>query len=78
MKYDLSVRKHNVPAHLDIENDIAKKKNGQFTFTIRVNNGNIVDYNVTEVVDIRSKYFSRQQVIVEEFIASYTAGKRSQ
>lgn len=70
MKYDLSIREHNVEPHLDIEKDIQKKTNGLFTFTLRVNNGNIVDYAVTEVVDARQKYFTPQSVLVQEFTFS--------
>jgi len=38
------IRKANVLPHLDIERDIKATKNGVFTFTLRANGGNIVDY----------------------------------
>ena len=70
MKYDLSIRKHNEKAHIDIENDIGKIKNGVFTFVLRLNNGNIVDYNVVEYVDV-NKYAGIEQIIIEEFTLAY-------
>ena len=64
MKYSLSINDttvdildHNVQAHVDIEKDIQDRKNGQFTFTLRIHGGKIADYNVTEYVDIKKKYF---------------------
>lgn len=56
MDYDLNIRKYNVRAHLDIEKDIEKTGNGLFTFTLRINGGNIVDYNLTEHIDVKRKY----------------------
>ena len=38
------IRKANILPHLDIERDIKATKNGVFTFTLRANSGNIVDY----------------------------------
>jgi len=66
MKYELSVRKHNVTAHLDIEKDIKIKKNGLFTFTLRINGGNIVDYSLVEYVDIKRKYLGVKAVVVKQ------------
>lgn len=65
MNRELVIREHNKQAHVDIEHDIQEKKNGLFTFILRINNGNIVDYNVVEYVDTR-KYFSVTHVIVQE------------
>lgn len=50
MNYKLSIRDHNKQAHADLEKEIELKKNGQLTFILRVNNGNIVDFQVMEVV----------------------------
>jgi hypothetical protein len=36
------IKRCNIPAHMDIENEIASK-NGLVTFTIRLKGGNIVD-----------------------------------
>lgn len=66
MHYALNIREHNVAAHLDIEKEIAQKKNGLFTFTVRVNNGNIVDLNVTEYVPVKDKYAVVTTVTIEE------------
>ena len=54
MNYSLEIAKNNVPAHLDIEKEVQLKKNGLFTFTIRVNNGDISDLNCTEYVNINT------------------------
>ncbi len=50
MKYALSINQHNIKPHLDIERDIQKKRNGLFTFNLRVNQGNIEDYAKYETV----------------------------
>jgi hypothetical protein len=55
-----------VQPHLDIEGDIERRKNGLFTFTLRVNNGNIVDYNVFEHANA-GKYLVLKKVVIEEF-----------
>lgn len=44
MKYNLNINQHNIKPHLDIEQDIQEKKNGLFTFNLRVSQGNIEDY----------------------------------
>ena len=51
MQYNLEIRQHNQQPHADIEGDILTKKNGLFTFILRVNNSNIVDYNVMDYVN---------------------------
>lgn len=53
---EIELKEINIPAHLDIEEDIRKKKTGQMTFTIRLNSGKIVDYNFTQYVDTKTKY----------------------
>ncbi len=52
-QYNLTISPHNVQAHTDIEHDIERQKNGLLTFILRVDNGNIVDYNVVEYSDIK-------------------------
>jgi len=52
MKYNLSISQHNIKPHLDIEKDIQTRKNGLFTFNLRVNQGNIEDYAKFETVTI--------------------------
>jgi hypothetical protein len=54
---EVELRETNIPAHIDIEEDIRRKGNGQVTFTVRLNNGCIVDYNKVEYVDTKTKYF---------------------
>jgi len=44
MQYSLTIREYNKQAHIDIDKSIIKKRDGLFTFVIRVNKGNIVDY----------------------------------
>jgi len=51
MKYDLPIDKHNIKAHLRIAEDIAKKKNGLFTFNLRINQGQIEDYSKYEKLE---------------------------
>lgn len=46
----------NVPVHLDVEEYIRKKGSGQVTFTLRLNNGSVVDFNRTDYVDTKTKY----------------------
>lgn len=40
---DLILREYNKKPHQDIEIELQKKKNGVFTFIIKVSGGNIVD-----------------------------------
>lgn len=44
MKYSFKVKAQNIPCHLDIERDLKGQRNGVFTFTLRVNQGQIMDY----------------------------------
>jgi len=50
------MRPHNIKPHADIEVDIIQKQEGDMTFTLRINGGNIVDYNLVEYVDVKKKY----------------------
>lgn len=76
MNYALEIREHNRQAHIDIENDIAEKKNGLFTFILRVNNGNIVDYAVLEYVNAR-KYLSITKVTIQKSTVTFNNRERS-
>lgn len=53
MKYDIQIHEHNIKPHLDIQKGIQDKKNGLYTFTIRVNQGNIEDFSVFETITIK-------------------------
>jgi hypothetical protein len=64
-QYNLNINPHNIEAHTDIEHDIKKQKDGLFTFILRVDNGNIVDYNVVEYIDI-AKYLVLRQVLISQ------------
>lgn len=44
MKYDLEIRPANLEAHKDIAVEMLKKKKGLFTFILRINKSNIVDF----------------------------------
>ena len=44
MKYGFNVNVRNIPCHLDVERDLKLQSNGVFTFTLRVNQGLIMDY----------------------------------
>jgi len=69
--YALTIRDHNIKAHLDIEEEIGLRKDGLLTFTIRVNNGNIVDLNVTEYVNVKQKYGIIEALVIEEITIEY-------
>ena len=57
MKYSFKVNAHNLPCHLDVERDIKTQQNGLFTFTLRVNQGCIMDYvNYTNTSATASEY----------------------
>lgn len=64
-KYNLEISENNQQVHIDIEHDIQKQQNGLFTFILRIDNSNIVDYNVVEYADAR-KYLVLKKVIIEE------------
>ena len=50
MKTSLSISQHNIKPHIDIEKDIQTKKNGLFTFNLRISQGNIEDYKKYETI----------------------------
>jgi len=50
LKDGLGISAHNWLAHSDIEQDIQKKKNGLYSFSIRVVNSEITDYMPIENV----------------------------
>ena len=74
----------NIPVHLDVEEYIRKRGNGQVTFTVRMNNGTVVDLNRTDYVDTKAKYFgvgqyaefqlSVKRVVKEESAVSHNVG----
>ncbi len=67
MNYSLDITKHNIQPHIDIEREIELKKNGLFTFILRVNNGNIVDCSFVEHVNAAT-YLVLQKVVIEKVI----------
>ena len=69
---NLDIPQDNVKAHLDIENEIQKRKNGHFTCVLRVDNGRIVDYNVITHVTIRD-YLILKKIIIQEFTIAHHA-----
>lgn len=64
--YELNIRDANLKAHVELEEELTTRKNGLFTFTVRVNNGNIVDSNITEYVNIKEKYGIIEAILIEE------------
>ena len=50
------LREKNIPVHLDVEEYIRRKGGGQITFTLRMNNDSVVDFNRTDYVDTKAKY----------------------
>lgn len=77
MNYALTIREHNLKPHLDLEEEVKERSNGILTFTVRVNNGNIVDLNVTEYIDVAAKYFGVTKIVVQELTVAYSVGERS-
>jgi hypothetical protein len=70
MNYELSIKPENIQPHLDIEEEIAKRKNGQMTFTLRIDKGNISDMSVVEYVDVR-EYIRLKSVTRQEFTVAH-------
>ena len=54
-----------------VERDIKLKKDGLFTFTLRVNGGNIVDYSLTEYVDVKRKYLGVTKTVIAKSTVTY-------
>jgi hypothetical protein len=71
MDYELKIKEINVPAHLDIEQEIAKRKNGQMTFTLRIDKGNISDLTVVEYVNINEYLRLKSVTYTELTVASH-------
>jgi len=69
----LRIRDTNKPLHLDVEHDIQKVGNGQFTFTVRLNNGVVTDYNVIEHIDTK-QFLILKSLIIEELTLSHVDG----
>jgi hypothetical protein len=67
MNYALDIRKHNIQPHLDIEKEIEGRKNGLYTFILRINNGNIVDCSWVEYVNAKN-YLVLKKVELQEII----------
>lgn len=78
MIYDLPIRDHNIKPHLDLEEEVTARQDGILTFTVRVNNGNIVDLNITEYVNARQKYGIITGIVKEELQLTYYPRERSQ
>lgn len=71
MQYSLEISRHNQQPHIDIENDIQARKNGLFTFILRINNGSIVDYNVMEYATNGEGYVGFTKVTRTKLTLSY-------
>jgi hypothetical protein len=74
-KTELNIRPHNVKPHLDIERDIKAQKEGLFTFTLRINGGNIVDYSLTEYVDVKRKYLGVTTLTLTQSATTHYSGE---
>ena len=77
MTYDFDIRESNIPAHIDIEKEIDNKREGVFTFIIKVNNGNIVDLVIMEYADAR-EYLAIKKVTIQEHTIAYNRRVGSQ
>lgn len=76
MKYDLNIKEVNIQPHLDIENEIRKRKSGIFTCILRVNNGNIVDVVTLEYSNAQD-YIQLKSVIIEKYSFAYNTREGS-
>ena len=56
IKKEIKIQPHNRKAHYDIHHDILLKRDGLFTFVVRVNNGQITDYTYLEAVNYGKRY----------------------
>lgn len=54
---ELTIRESNIKCHLDLETYLKERKNGLVTFTLRINAGNIVDFEHFEYVPVKERYF---------------------
>jgi hypothetical protein len=70
MDYQLSIKQENIQPHIDIENEIAKRKNGQMTLTLRIDKGNISDISVVEYIDVR-EYLRLKSITFEELTIAH-------
>lgn len=75
MKYNLDINQHNIKPHLDIEQDIQLKKNGLFTFNLRINQGNIEDYAKFRTITI-TEYRSVSFTTIQEPSVTRNLGER--
>ena len=64
-----TINKKNIKPHLNIERDIQEKGNGLFTFNLRIDKGDIVDYVRFETVTARD-YRRVEVVSTEKFVVS--------
>jgi len=81
MNYEINgnsvlVLEPNVRPHLDIERGIQERKNGLFTFNVRINQGEIVDYATFETITIRD-YEGVMYTGFKERGFTYDSGNRS-
>lgn len=65
MNTELSISEKNVLPHTDIERDIQERQNGLFTFTLRINNGQVVDLNMMEYITA-TKYLTLKSITFTE------------
>ena len=53
LPYELHIKVNNQQFHIDLDADLLLKKDGLFSFIIKVNEGNIVDYVVLDYDDFK-------------------------
>jgi len=73
----MKIRRYNIPAHIDIETNFERAVEGNVTFTVRVNAGNIVDLSIVDYVDTRKKYPASKRDTEEKLEISYPGRERS-
>lgn len=78
MIYNLDIKEHNEQVHIDIEHDIQKQRKGLFTFILRIDNGNVVDYNVVSYVDARDFLVLKKITLTQFTISSHPTNGNQQ
>ena len=59
----INVKPHNKQVYIDILKDMTRRKDGVFSFQIKLNNGEIFDYLVHEKVQYRRDASGRKRIV---------------
>ena len=62
LPYNLEIKPQNKQFHYDLDMDILAKKNGLFSFVIKINDGNIIDYIVLDYGSV--SFVVREETVI--------------